>query len=474
MSCLKFDTPLFKHESRCLCIHRTTPQVLGLEKPALFVRNCEGMLFSVAVVLLASVVSGPARHGSVVRENAATQRRSELRAIREAGRSDEGRAADAHPTNAEENGARVLPSTLKKNPTSGGSTSGRPLPTHPNEQIRSTHTDVSRRRDDNTATRVARQQELAEFRVARQTELSTLQAAREHVQDDAEISAAESSRVAAVVDLRNRLLEKVTLGVSSTMTTPPPTASLPTPSNYADVGQSRNSQGLVTGACHSRTDDCSTGDSDASRVLPHPPLPTNPKRPVTTAQCTSNSQCGTSSFCTIQGKCEETERCARSLSSPDFYPINDVCPPPRGSRSSPNVPKASTRQTVRQNQNQSSVVHVDVCIDDCISGITFTYRDKTRVSWGSGSTCTVDGGSFDVPLGQYLSSIKVRAPAASLSGVQFITNKGATSPWFGQWDGRLAQHKASKGYEIWGLDRGTDGSTCSPLRKVHERLAGLR
>jgi len=110
---------------------------------------------------------------------------------------------------------------------------------------------------------------------------------------------------------------------------------------------------------------------------------------------------------------------------------------------------------------------IGVQAGDLIDQISFHYSD------GSVDKCGGSGGDekqpFKLAAGEYLVNILYRA-GDSLDAIQFVTNSGRESNWYGNRGGGSGPYsmQSQPGHQIWSVVRSQSG-TCGPIDRLVER-----
>lgn len=178
--------------------------------------------------------------------------------------------------------------------------------------------------------------------------------------------------------------------------------------------------------------------------------------------CHQHADCDPSEYCTIFNECLPGPMCTIRHTQPYTFPVDQYCPRHKIATSV----QPTNRRTHGRRQTRL-VARIEVCYSKCVSAIAFKYNDGSSYTWGNESATECHSkGVFDIPSSQYLSRITTRT-GSLLSGVQFVTNKGNLSDWFGSWNGKHSQFKAKSRSEIWAIKL-ADGH-CAPIDFLFER-----
>ena len=208
---------------------------------------------------------------------------------------------------------------------------------------------------------------------------------------------------------------------------------------------------------------------------------------VSETMCSSHDGCSDQQYCTQELVCQARPLCTPSPGFPHLNPVDGLC------TGAPAV-LVTNNTTIHTDASAidggsmtvaamalragpvvlSTTLVAGPCVElvrvqltgTKINTLTFVYVDGSEAAWTVRDMATNQDSSGDhlaaktstaeyhIERGRYIQQIKTReAEDHGLSGMQFVTNTGEASPWYGHYTGRFRLYATEQpsGSEVWGL-----------------------
>jgi hypothetical protein len=201
----------------------------------------------------------------------------------------------------------------------------------------------------------------------------------------------------------------------------------------------------------------SGGSFDAATLLAASPESLLPKGP-----CYKHAACTDAGYCAADLKCHSIMACKPGVAENAVRPIDGLCPAVDPEAA------AAAAAAAAEAAIPVAIAKIQVYVGHYVDQIRFVLSNGETVNFGpEGGTMQEE---YVVPAGEWITWIKVRQ-GEHLDSIQFYTNRGKSSPFYGGPGGRKAIFHVKRGNEVIGLTRSAGADEVSPpVKGIDEQL----